>query len=290
MPATKRRHESQHSLLMKKAPGLRPSARLYVCDGGAGMQGLAKASTKENLPLEVVFNKHNNINLPQLLFLRINEADKVLLFSKQPDMARKECTCVVKFKDLISIKSASKHSFKITRRGHPPIDFSTHDSHACKQWVLLLQPLIQPTPYTEVDRHAFPSHTAGGGAAPASPSSPRGVAASASASLQPTTSPTAHRSSGTGGPPGSPHPASPRAKTPMAPAAGWESPKQGGSGLHSAVAAEPAGELGIGSQVGIARGWSTNIGQNGLQQLGRFEAVPTSVAAAEALETGGAVS
>jgi len=79
-------------------------------------------------------------------------------------------------------------------------------------------------------------------------------------------------------------PASPRSKKAMTPAAGWESPKQGGSGLHGQERSDTAGNLGIGSQVGVMRGWSTNIGVTGLQQLGRFEAVPRSVN--DALETG----
>ena len=145
----------------------------------------------------------------------------------------------------------------------------------------LLSPLILPTPFTVVDRHAFPAHIAGGGAAPASPPSPRGLINSNSATALPLSP---GRSVGAVPPPSSPMPASPRSKKAMTPAAGWESPKQGGSGLHGQERSDTAGNLGIGSQVGVMRGWSTNIGVTGLQQLGRFEAVPRSVN--DALETG----
>ena len=154
---------------MKRKPTLgRAAATLGVVQNSNVLDGLAsKISLAEKNPLAVRFNPANDLNQPQLLFVRVDHARQELLFSKLPEQPRPQCKRVISLKLCKELKCKSKCVFSIILQGASPVDLEAHDAFACKQWLQLLGPLIVASPLMQVDVHAFPSRalsTSSGGA------------------------------------------------------------------------------------------------------------------------------
>jgi hypothetical protein len=63
---------------------------------------------------------------PTLLFLKVE--DDALLFSKLPNVSRKQCTRVLGLKKLRCVRQLSKHAFEIVCIGAPPVRLEAHDA------------------------------------------------------------------------------------------------------------------------------------------------------------------
>ena len=130
--------------------------------------GIMTSKKCNHHPLAANFNYPADLNLRQLLFLRIDSARSELLFSKLPDTAHAKCTRVLPFKMVESVSPTSKNTFQVVCKGAPPVDLEAHDAFSCLQWVGLLKPLVQRGAVAQVDLHSFPERTP-----PTLPSSPR---------------------------------------------------------------------------------------------------------------------
>ena len=229
-----------------KQRAIRTVQPLNVCDGGAVLKDIGtKGRSVELHPLAVLFNPANDLNQPQLLFLRVDDARGELLFSRQPGVSRSKCLAAYPLKSLVFVQGLSKHTFALGRHGGPPINLEAHDAFACKQWMQLLAPLIHSSPLNEVDLHAFPAR-----ATAASPSPIAPVAISSGTTLNSLGSPRSPTSPG-----GAPSPPSPRGRRP------------------------PAVEDYLKPEAGVRRGWHVNTGQTGLATLKKLPKLPGVAAA-----------
>ena len=118
-----------------KQRAIRTVQPLNVCDGGAVLKDIGtKGRSVELHPLAVLFNPANDLNQPQLLFLRVDDARGELLFSRQPGVSRSKCLAAYPLKSLVFVQGLSKHTFALGRHGGPPINLEAHDAFACKQY------------------------------------------------------------------------------------------------------------------------------------------------------------
>jgi hypothetical protein len=262
---------------------------MHICDGGRIIGGVVRAppATCQVHPLGVKFNPANDLNQPQLLFLRVEEAqmgvagssrglgqarNDELIFSKQLNQDRKHCIRILKMKSLVGLQQKTKHTFEIVVRGEPPIRLEAHDafvrappaqrsarapacfaftrgrvSQACAQWVQLLHPMIESSQRQQVDLHAFPARMN----TSVTSLSPR-LASNSSATMSNVSDDGAHRRSWSPprGAPLSPRPSKPR--------------------FASKSAAHQ-----LQPEAGIWRGWIVNTGQAGLANLRRLEPLPS---------------
>ena len=128
---------------------LRPVAHLAICDGTAALSGLKRGPHNVELhPLVVVFNAANELNPPQLLFLRIDEARRELVFSKLPNAERSRATRVLPLKALVALHVKSKHVFELTLRHGPPIRLEAHDAFVSRSNSLAPHPIAHPVSLT----------------------------------------------------------------------------------------------------------------------------------------------
>lgn len=98
-------------------------------DASRAFVGLASTvSLAEKNPLTVRFNPPNDINQPILLFLRVDDVKRELLFSKAPAAEREKCARIVSLKSCSSIECKSKDEFKIVLNNAPPITLIAHDA------------------------------------------------------------------------------------------------------------------------------------------------------------------
>ena len=130
----------------------RPTAKLPIFTAGNEMPIPSAAVAMEH-PL-VIQDSGQSV----IIYMRIETS--TLLLSRSPNASTDLCIRSVPLKSILSVISLSKHQFELRLIGMSPMRFEAYDAWACKQWLRLLEPLLEQTPKQVPNPGIFPVRNA----------------------------------------------------------------------------------------------------------------------------------